>query len=252
MERIRFANRQGLKLAGCLHQPDCQPLAGVVLTHGFRGTMEGGGKAVELAERLAGMGYLVFRFDFTGAGESEGDFASITLSRQVSDLQSALDWLEGRFSIPWLVVGRSFGGSTALAAASVDHRIKGLCLWATPLDLAGTFRNALEKLYDNLMAGQEVAVTDDHGTAFRLKPDFIQDLCQHDLYQKLKDVAGRPILFLHGAIDSTVNLEQVERGFRLAEPPKELVIIPDGDHQFTRTWQKAWDALFDWLNRVAR
>ena len=250
MERIRFTNRQGLKLAGCLHQPGCRPLAGVVLTHGFRGTMEGGGKAVELAERLAGMGYLVFRFDFAGAGESEGDFSSITLSRQVSDLKSSLDWLEGQFNLPWLAVGRSFGGSTALAAAAVDHRIKALCLWATPLDLIRTFRNALGRLYDNLLAGQEVAVTDDHGQTFTLKPEFIEDLCRYDLYQKLKEVAGRPILFLHGALDSTVDLAQVKRGFKQAEPPKEMVIVPDGDHQFTRTWQKAWDALFDWLNRI--
>ena len=233
-----------------LHTPTGTPRLGMILTHGFRGSKEGGGRAVELAEQLSDRGLMVLRFDFAGVGESEGEFERITLSRQVADLQGALDWFLELYPLETFVVGRSFGGSTALAAAAVDQRIKGVCLWSTPIDLVDTFRRTLGDLFEQLEAGREISVRDDHGEGFGLRPEFVTDAKQHDLYQDLKRVSGRPILFLHGSNDETVKLEQVEKGYQVADYPKELVVIKGGDHRFTQTGESAWKALFDWIEKL--
>ncbi|NPV89384.1 MAG: alpha/beta hydrolase [Firmicutes bacterium] len=250
MERVWFNSRRGERLAGVLHRPKGTPRRGMILTHGFRGSKEGGGKAVELAEQISDRGLAVLRFDFAGVGESEGEFDRITLSRQVADLQGALDWFLGTGPLDTFVVGRSFGGSTALAAAALDQRIRGLCLWSTPIDLVATFRRTLGGLFEQLEAGREVSIRDDHGEGFGLRPEFVTDAKRHDLYRDLERVAGRPILFLHGEGDETVSLEQAEQGYQVAGHPKELVVIKGGDHQFTRTWESAWQALFSWIEKL--
>lgn len=249
MEKVWFSTPRGEKLAALFHADEDSWGTTVLLTHGFRGTKEGGGKALEFAEHLIMRGYGVFLFDFCGAGESEGDFSSITLSRQVEDVSAALDWLEQRVRGAIVGVGRSFGGSTLLKATASDFRLRGLVLWSTPLDLKRTFQELLGELFIRLQEGHPVRVRDHHGGEFELKPDFAQDLLKHDLYQELEHIKGRPILFLHGARDEVVTISQAKKGYNYAFPPKEIVIVPNGDHQFTTAWEKAWEAVFSWLER---
>jgi len=223
----------------------------VILTHGFRGSKEGGGKAVEFAQRLRMLGCLVLIFDFSGVGESEGDFSKITLTRQREELRSALDVLSNLTAKPTIVIGRSFGGATALAAAAVDRRIFGLSLWSTPFDLEATFRNILQANFERLQSGETITLMDDKELVFCLRPDFVRDLFNHDLLQIIQQLNECSILIIHGENDQIVAKAQSEQAYFLAREPKRLLILPGADHALVGGHDAAWKATEDWLRQLA-
>ncbi|NPV27903.1 MAG: alpha/beta fold hydrolase [Firmicutes bacterium] len=248
METIRVVNGRGEALAVVYHPGSGRPSYIVVMCHGFRGSKEGGGRATELAERMSRLGYSVIRFDFAGAGESEGDFAAITLTRQIEDLGTILDWIETQnLGVP-LVLGRSFGGSTVACRAALDERIKGICLWSTPTDLGETFSQALGDAYQDLAAGRTVVIRDDYGP-FSLQPSFVSDLAKHDVLSAISLFQPRPVLIVHGEQDEVVPLKQAQAAFAAAGEPKQLVVIPGADHRFLKDYPRAWEVTLEWFQR---
>ncbi|MHB8157838.1 MAG: alpha/beta hydrolase [Desulfocucumaceae bacterium] len=141
MKSISFLNGRGQKLSGLLSPGPVQERSAVVIVcHGFSGSKEGQGMAVDMAQFLAKNGFSSFLFDFAGCGESEGKFEDITLSGQIDDLKSAVDFcLDMGFSSA-ITQGRSFGGTTALCHGASDSRIKGVCTWAAPASLSDLYR----------------------------------------------------------------------------------------------------------------
>jgi putative redox protein len=249
---VCFNNLRGEKLAGGFHRPHGLPAASIIITHGFRGSKEGGGRAILLGEELARRGYAVLRFDFAGVGESEGEFSEITIERQVEDLLAAVQWVVDYGTgpkVPIVGLGRSFGGSTLIAAAAQDIKLDGVCLWATPFDLPGTFARILEEFFHRLKAGcPKVYLKDDKGN-FALNATFVEDLYKYKLDPLLRQLSPRPILIIHGENDEVVGISQAWKAFQMALEPKVIQVIPQGDHQFTSTWELAWQALFAWLNQ---
>ena len=252
MEKVWFKNDRGQRLAGVFHAPSSNLLANIIITHGFRGSKEGGGRAVILGEELARLGYGVLRFDFAGVGESEGDFAEITVSRQVEDLRTAVNWVFNspvRREVPLLGLGRSLGGSTLLIAAAQDSRIAGVCFWSTPYDLPQTFSRILDKNFDLLKSGRSSLELQDEKGKFILRSDFVQDLYRHNLEQHISSINLRPILIIHGEQDEVVAVEQARKAYTMAGNPKEIAVIPGGDHRFLQTWPNVWDRVFIWLDK---
>ncbi len=227
------------RLPAVVHIPEKPVGYTVVCCHGFRGSKEGGGRAVKLAERMAGLGFAVVRFAFTPL---------TCLSAQVAEIGAVVGWCRENHGSQIILLGRSMGGSAALAFAAQAGWLAGLCLWAAPWNLAETFRLALGEGYDRLSRGEELAVEDEYGK-LRLTPRFIADFARHDAKAAIRALAGIPILFVHGQADRIVPVKQAEELFAAASEPKELVIIPGGDHQFLAGHEQASGAVLGWLTR---
>lgn len=222
-------HRPGNRYTGCT----------VVFCHGFRGSKEGGGRATALAEKIADLGHSVVRFDFT---------PNQCLSRQVAELTAVVAFCRANIGDRLILSGRSMGGSAALAFAAADRRVAGLCLWATPCDLAETFRLSLGAGYDRLTNGESLDIEDEFGR-LHLGPEFVDDFARHDLPACLRSLAGIPVLIVHGDADEVVPPAQARRLFYAAGEPKELVVIAGGDHRFLRGHPEASAAVVAWLDR---
>lgn len=242
-EKVRFESR-GLQLAGLLYTSSPPPACLVVICHGFQGTKEGNGRALEMAEALGERGYASFLFDFAGRGESEGDFADLTLSNQVADLGSALAYVRGRGFEKVVVNGRSFGGTTAVCRAAFDPFIAGVCTWAAPAEPLRLFR-ALREKYRGASPEEKVPL----GDGSYLKYQFFLDLEKHQPLAAAAKLAPRPFLIIHGEKDEVVPPRDAELFWGAAGEPKELVKLPGADHQFTSAYREAWEAFFSWLAR---
>ena len=211
-------------LTPCIEENTAAPV--LVLAHGFRGSMDGGGRAAVLAE-MASECCNVIRFNFNG---------SQILSKQVEELEAVLAYVRLKFSAGKIfLLGRSLGGAAALV------------LWAAPNDLQATFRNALgAEAYNALSAGQTLYLNDERGE-LTLTPDFITDFAKYDLQGILRNWRKRSLLILHGEKDETVAVDQARLTFALAGVPKKLVIINGGDHSFTNHGNKAAAEVVGWL-----
>lgn len=219
-------------------QDDEAPNNLLIMAHGFRGSMEGGGRAAYLSQ-MASMFVNVLRFNFTG---------SQILSHQIEELEAVLDFVQKKYHNPRLfLLGRSMGGAASLVTASRRSDIAGLALWATPNDLHATFKNALgDENYSRLKGGKTLDLEDERGS-ITLTPDFVSDLDKYDLQQMLRAWQKRPLLIIHGSNDETVDVSQAQRSFALAGRPKKLVIVPGADHSFTNHSNKAAEEVITWL-----
>lgn len=219
-------------------QDDDAPNNLLIMAHGFRGSMEGGGRAAYLSQ-MASLFVNVLRFNFTG---------SQILSHQIEELNAVLDFAKKEYKNPRIfLLGRSMGGAASLVTASRRSEIAGLALWATPNDLHATFKNALgSENYNRLKNGETLNLEDERGS-ITLTPDFVSDLDNYDLQAMLKAWQKRPLLVIHGSEDETVNVEQAQRSFALAGRPKKLVIVNGADHSFTNHSNKAAEEVIGWL-----
>ncbi|MGE5389999.1 MAG: alpha/beta hydrolase [Deltaproteobacteria bacterium] len=243
LERIIFIDNGGRSIAACQSIPACENI--IIICHGFRGAKENSGKLQPFVERLNNIGYGALAFDFSGSGASDGEFQDITLSRQAADLQRVIDHVSERYSQPIYLLGRSFGGSTVLAAGAGDPRVVGFILWSAPVLLEKTFRNLMSEAYDKMAGGQAVSVSDENGS-FILEPDLIHDFELHDMDAYLQAVGDRPVLIIHGEDDETVAAENARyMEERLANA--RLHVVPGADHRFNGMTQLREDLTLAWL-----
>lgn len=239
-KKIELRSR-GLKLVGLLHgTPELTDVV-LVIAHGFQGSKEGAGRAVEMAEWLSHYGYAAILFDFAGCGESEGDFADISLTNQIADLGSVVEFCRGLGFKRVVSQGRSFGGATALCHAARDTRVAGVCVWAAPVRLMKLFGRRKTALN-----GEYVRLSYPEGSVL-LGRTFFDDLALYDVASCAAKVHPRPLLIIHGEEDEVVPVEDAHLLFAKAQRQKELVLVPGGDHRFTQTYQDAWKALLRWL-----
>jgi uncharacterized protein len=240
MHSIVFPTDQG-KLPGMVHE-SASPGKGKVLLmcHGFRGSKDGGGRAVALAQRAAAQGFTAVRFDFT---------PTTCLTRQIREITAVVKGCRRLFAKPVVLLGRSMGGSASLAFAAIDCALAGLCLWSTPSDLYETFRLALGDKYQPLVTGERIEIDDEYGH-LELTADFIKDFAQHNLLGSVKQIQGLPLLILHGTEDAIVPLAQAKVLFEQASEPKQLTIINGADHHFTQHAVQAADAVLSWLQTL--
>lgn len=244
-EKVTINNNTGHKLAALLHWEDgCRPL--VIFCHGFTGSKEGKGRALEMAEELGNNGWSAMLFDFAGNGESQGSFADLTLTGQIADLAAVTDYCLRRGFHPLVTLGRSFGGATVICHAAGDGRIGGVCTWAAPADLFDLFLSFTD---EDLPPEEDATVTlaGSEGILY-LKKSFFTDISKYDLCSMANNVAPRPLLIMHGRRDETVPPAEAEKIFHCAGAPKELYWIDQGDHQFSGHHREAWDVVIKWLN----
>lgn len=214
----------------------------LIMTHGFRGSMEGGGRAVQLAAMASKLLHVV-RYNFTNNSQ--------LLSRQILELEAVIRFVKEKYPCSRIILlGRSMGGAASLVAAAKDKSIKGLILWAAPNNLEQTFLQALgSENYNKLAAGEYLYLNDERGEV-TLEPLFVKEIKRFNLGLILKQWKNRPLLFIHGSKDEVVCVEQAQASFALAGLPKKLIVIQNADHSFTNHSNKAAEEVVAWLETI--
>lgn len=228
---VRFPNRHGQTLTGRLEQPiDGAPVAYALFAHCF--TCSKDLKAIrEIARTLGRAGIATLRFDFTGLGESEGDFAETSLSHNVTDLIDAAAFLAERYEAPRLLLGHSFGGAAVLQAAGDLPSIEAVATIAAPFD-PNHITNLLRGARETALA-EGAAVVTIAGRSFELRRQFFDDLAEPAVRERLRSL-NRPLLIVHSPADRVVGIENAHLLFEAADHPKSFVSLGDADHLLTR------------------
>ncbi|MGR6836083.1 alpha/beta hydrolase [Syntrophomonas erecta] len=245
MERINIINRRGLRLAALTFWPKNECRYMIIACHGFRGAKENSGRIYRLAEKVNQLGIGLLAFDFQGSGESEGEYRSITLTRQVEDLQDVVEFVRKEYQLPILLLGRSFGGSTILAFAGQDNDIKGYIFWSTTVFLPETFAAILQTEYQRMKNGETVTLTDNSGP-FELMPLLVEDFDRHDIEKYLQVVGKSKVLVIHGLDDEEVDPANARYiGEKVAGARVHLVA--GADHRFINKTSEREDLTIKWL-----
>jgi len=237
-ERFDFSNAEGLRLAGLLDSPPGEARAYALFAHCFTC-----GKDVHAAKRIAeglnGLGIAVLRFDFTGLGSSEGEFANTTFSSNVADLIAAADQLRRVKRAPAILIGHSLGGAAVLAAAAAVPEARAVVTIAAPSDpghVTDLFRDRL----DEIKADGEVEVTLS-GRPFRIRRAFLDDVAEQELSGRVAALR-KALLILHSPTDEIVGIDNASRIFLAARHPKSFVSLTGADHLLSRRSDSAYVA----------
>lgn len=225
-------------LSAVLHEVKEKPAkATIIMSHGFRGSKEGGGRVRQLAEAAA-KSFNVIRYDFTILG---------TLTRQINELNSVLRFAKENFAGDIILFGRSMGGCASLLAAAGNKDISGLILWSMPFDTQATFALSLgSENIEKLKKGIALSLDDEWGKT-TLQPEFYADLVSHDIKAALSCVCDIPVLFIHGEFDEIVLVQQAKQAFSLCSGKTSFSFIKGGDHRFINCFEQSKDAVLTWL-----
>jgi len=233
-QRFDFVNAQGDRLAALLDVPVMEPRAYALFAHCFTC-----GKDVHAARRIAegltALGIGVLRFDFTGLGASEGEFANTTFSSNIADLAAAAAALRRERRAPAILIGHSLGGAAVLAAASEVPEARAvvtIAALADPGHITGLFRDRVAEIGER----GEVEVTL-AGRPFRISRTFVDDIAEQNLKQKVAALR-KALLIFHSPTDEVVGIESASMIFSAAKHPKSFVSLAGADHLLSR-WSDA-------------
>jgi putative redox protein len=247
-EKIRFTNSNQVELAGVLHLPDAGAIrACAVFAHCFTCT-KNLKAAVGIAQTLADTGIAVLRFDFTGLGQSKGEFADSHFSSNVQDLVDAAAYLEDAYHSPEILVGHSLGGTAVLAAAHRIDSVRAVATIGAPADA----EHVLHLLGDDLetIAEQGEARVQLAGRPFHIRSDFVEDVRSQSVRDGIARLR-RALLVMHSPVDEIVPIEEAARIYTSAMHPKSFVTLDDADHLLSRAEDSAYAArvLAAWVAR---
>lgn len=228
-KRITFENDDGQQLAGRFDTPQGDPSGYALFAHCFtcsKDTLA----ASRIARGLTERGIAVLRFDFTGLGESEGDFDATSFASNVRDLLSACAWLSEHHAPVDLLIGHSLGGAAVVSAAGQMDSVKGVATIGAPSDpthVRHLFESHIEEIEREGSAQVSIG-----GRPFRIGKSFIEDLDAHDPKDVLKTLK-RPLMIFHSPIDQIVGVENAAQMFQWAMHPKSFVSLGSADHMLS-------------------
>lgn len=224
-----FANTAGRKLTGVLETGPGPVRAWAVFAHCFT-CDKTSLAATRVSRALADHGVGVLRFDFTGLGESEGTFGS-GLSGDVQDVVCAARAMEATGRTPHLLIGHSFGGAAALAAAGALDAVAAVAVIGTPFDAEHVLTHVGTAL-EGAAPGRRVPVSI-AGRDFELGADFVEDIRSHNQKDRIANLK-RALLVLHSPVDDIVSIDNASGIFQAARHPKSFVSLDDANHLLTR------------------
>jgi putative redox protein len=246
-QRVTFTGTGGEVLAGRLDLPAGPPRAVALFAHCFTC-----GKDVVAASRisraLTERGIAVLRFDFTGLGESDGEFANSTFSSNITDLVRAADHLRATMAAPALLVGHSLGGAAVLAAAQRIPEVRAVATIGAPADpahVAGLFRHDRADIEATGEATVYLA-----GRPFRVRREFLADVAGQPQTARITNL-NRALLVLHAPGDDIVGIDNARQIFEAARHPKSFVSLDGADHLLSRRGDAAYAAtvIAAWADR---
>ena len=246
-ERFDFPNAAGELLAARLERPSQEPIAYALFAHCFTCSKDSLA-ARRISEALTTRGIAVLRFDFTGLGSSEGDFANTHFSSNVADVVAAADHLRKTRRAPALLIGHSLGGAAVLAAAAAVPETRTVVTIAAPSDpghVTGLFRDRVEAIRAGGDGEVEIG-----GRRFRIRREFLDDVAEQRLLERVKDLR-KALLVFHSPVDATVGIDNASKIFAAAKHPKSFVSLADADHLLSRRGDAVYVAnvLAAWAER---
>ncbi len=229
-KEITFTGHDGSTLSARLDMPAGPHLATALFAHCFTC-----GKDIPAARRIAGrlaaLGIAVLRFDFTGLGHSEGEFANTSFSSNVEDVVAAARWLDSEGMAPGLLVGHSLGGAAVIRAAGMLEGIKAVATIGAPFDPSHVTRHFADALPE--IEAQGAAEVCLGGRPFTIGKSFIEDTgC--DMLGAVLGKLRAALLVLHAPRDAVVGIDSASQIFMAAKHPKSFVSLDDADHLISR------------------
>jgi uncharacterized OsmC-like protein/fermentation-respiration switch protein FrsA (DUF1100 family) len=226
-QKITFAGADGSRLSARLSlPPDGEVVACALFAHCF--TCSKDLKAVvNISRALTQQRIAVLRFDFTGLGESEGDFADTSFSSNIEDLVAAAEYMARELDAPAILVGHSLGGAAVLQAASRIPSVRAVATIGAPFDpghVKHLFEGSLEEIEERGEADVILA-----GRRFTVGRQFVRDLDGHRMEETIAGL-GRPLLIFHSPVDQTVGIDNAALIYKAARHPKSFVSLDDADH----------------------
>jgi len=249
LERPVTLTSRGEQMVGMLHLPDQKgPFPAVAIYHGFTGTkVEPHRIFVKMARALVAQGIAAVRFDFRGSGDSEGDFADMTVSGEIADAIRVLDFLEAQSQVDPQrlgVLGLSMGGAVAASVAGKDERVKSLALWAAVARF-----ELFESEPELLAQARKMGHVDLAGNV--LNYGFYEDARTQDPVKWVSQFEGSALV-VHGDEDPTVPVSHADLLYDAVTGKKEKFIVPGADHTFNRhDWESAViSKTADWFHKT--
>lgn len=247
VQKITFTGSKGESLAARMDMPAGLIRATAIFAHCFTCS-----KDILAAKRIAGelsrSGIAVLRFDFTGLGASEGEFANTNFSSNVGDLVRAADFLRQNYQAPGIFVGHSLGGAAVLCAAGRIPEVKAVATIAAPADAEHVVQNFGVSL-DEIERDGEATVSL-AGRPFKIRKQFLEDIRSQSVEQHVGKLK-RALMVLHSPIDQTVGIENAARIFTAAKHPKSFVSLDTADHLLSNPDDAAYaaDVISAWAGR---
>ncbi len=231
-EKIEFANDEGVALAAILDSPDeTETRACALFAHCFTCSKDLRA-ARAISKALADEGIAVLRFDFTGLGESEGEFAESNFSSNVNDIVAAARYLAEAQGGPSILVGHSLGGAAVLRAAEQLDSVKAVATIGAPADPEHV-THLLSSSADEIEQSGEAEVTL-AGRPFKFKKQFLDDLRDGSIEGCVRHL-NRALMIFHSPADQIVPIENAATLYKLAKHPKSFVSLDDADHLLMET-----------------
>lgn len=226
-KRVFFKNKTGQSLSGILHFPyNKRSKAFSLFAHCFTCTKNL--KAINyISNSLVQHGIAVLSFDFTGLGESEGEFSDTNFSSNIDDIFAASGYLNEEYTAPSILIGHSLGGSAVLNAAAKIDSCKAVVTIGSPSSpnhLGKHFKDHYSEI-----EGKGEAVVNIGGKSFKIKKQFMSDLKSHAVLQKVKELK-KPLLILHAPFDKIVGINNAEEIYIAAKHPKSFISLDKADH----------------------
>lgn len=229
-KKITFKNNQGEKLSASLEIPVAgKPAAYAIFAHCFT-CSKNLSAVVNISRALTQEQIAVLRFDFTGLGDSQGDFADTNFSSNIEDLHAAYDFLKTNYQAPEIIIGHSLGGAAVLAASGTMEAIKSVVTVGAPSDPLHVKHLFSEGLDDIRLKGE--ATVSIGGRPFKMKKQFLDDLEKNDLKAILGSL-GKALLILHSPQDEIVGIDNARKIYEGAMHPKSFVTLDGADHLLT-------------------
>lgn len=248
MAELDFPGSTGARLSGVLHTPEGPARGSVLLAHCFTCSKDVH-TMTRLARGLSEAGYAVLRFDFTGLGDSGGEFSATTLSHDVRDLAAAAMALIERGFGPCGLLGHSLGGAASLIAASRLKTVRSVVVLGAPADPSHVLNLFVE--HEEAIRRDGEAIVSIGGRRFPIAESFLDDLAAHDGSGRTATL-GRPLLVIHAVDDEVVDIEQGERIFAAARQPKGFHPLRHADHLVTdrRDAEEVLAVASTWFDRT--
>lgn len=250
-QKVTFKNNSGFDLSAVLEFPaDTQPYAYAIFAHVFTGNKSLTATR-HIARALTQNGIAVLRFDFTGLGDSEGNFADTNFSSNVEDILAAANFLEENYKAPKILIGHSLGGAAVIFAASQLESIKALATVGAPSEPEHVTHLLRDKVEDIKKLGK--ANVNIGGRVFTIKKQFLEDLQSKDMFNILKELK-KPIMVLHSPQDNIVQIENAAKIYHAAFHPKSFISLDGADHMLTDKLDAAYagDLISHWVKRYIK
>lgn len=248
-ERLEFLGSQGAMLAARLDLPSSTPRAYAVFAHCFTCSKDVLA-AARISRALTDFGIAVLRFDFTGLGQSGGEFANTDFSSNIDDLALAADFLRAEYAAPSLLIGHSLGGAAVLAVTHRIPEVRAVATIGAPADPDHLAHLLLEDRAEIEARGEaEVQLA---GRTFCIRRQFLDDIAAQPQAERIRDL-GAALLVMHSPVDDIVDVDNARRIFDSAHHPKSFVSLDGADHLLIKAADATFAArmLATWASRYA-